>query len=84
MQSPIDAAIAIQSDFNSPSLVRDTPKPSTSTKPTACQCQDATNSRRAYIRLNKKYKTVMRKVRVLGFRFIYVLDKILISLVTLY
>lgn len=59
MQSPIDA-IAIQSDFNTPSLLRDTVKPPT--KATVCQCPDAINSRRAYLRLNKKYKTVMRKV----------------------
>lgn len=80
MQSPIDAAIAIQSDFNSPSLVRDTSKPSTSTKPAACQCQDATNSRRAYLRLNKKYKTVMRKV---SHWFFSCVDKICISPVTI-
>lgn len=62
MQSPIDAAIAIQSDFNSPGISRDTFTSKPSVKPTVCQCQDATNSRRAYLRLNKKYKMVMRKV----------------------
>ncbi|XP_037036892.1 F-box only protein 28 [Bradysia coprophila] len=60
MQSPIDAAIAIQSDFNATSLIRDTAKPNN--KPSPCQCPDAINSRRAYLRLNRKYKSVMRKL----------------------
>ncbi|KAG4079845.1 hypothetical protein HA402_014976 [Bradysia odoriphaga] len=60
MQSPIDAAIAIQSDFNATSFIRDTAKPNT--KPSPCQCPDAINSRRAYLRLNRKYKSVMRKL----------------------
>lgn len=60
MQSPIDAALAIQSDFNASSFNRDTSR--TNTKPPPCLCPDATNSRRAYIRLNRKYKSVMRKL----------------------
>jgi len=56
MQSPIDT-IAIQSDLNTSC---DNSKSSPTT--TACQCQDAINSRRAYLRLNKKYKTVIRKL----------------------
>lgn len=77
MQSPIDAAIAIQSDFNSPSISRDASKPSSNS--TVCQCQETKHSRRAYLRLNKKYKLIMRKVRVDGFNFF---DEILASIVT--
>ncbi|KAJ6642041.1 F-box only protein 28 [Pseudolycoriella hygida] len=57
LQSPIDN---IQSDFGSTSYVRDTAKGNT--KPANCKCEEAGSIRRSYLRLNKKYKTAMRKI----------------------